>query len=229
MFKCVRLSVPVMVDDDSRWYPEKIWAGEFAGKYSKPSIDFLFSDECDLSSMDKSSITIAEIGIWKGGTSFQLAKFLDGKGELHLFDYQDIVDETAKNLNDVGFSNIVSWGSSYKYLDSYNWTLMKLMERSTEPIFDFIYMDGAHTWAIDALTFFLCDKLLKPGGYLDFDDYHWTLRNSSLDPLKIPETALLYTDEQIDSKQVKLIVDLLVKRNDGYKQVIENRIYQKIA
>lgn len=79
----------------------------------------------------------------------------------------------------------------HKFNDSYNWNLIKLFKSSGfQPIFDYCFLDGAHTFAIDALSFFLVDKLLKVGGYVDFDDYGWRLRNSSLDPEKIPEISM---------------------------------------
>ena len=39
------------------------------------------------------------------------------------------------------------------------------------PIFDYVFIDGAHTWMLDALAFLLVDRLLRVGGYVDFDDY----------------------------------------------------------
>jgi hypothetical protein len=36
-------------------------------------------------------LNFAEIGVDKGDTSLELARFLNGKGTLHLFDYEDIV------------------------------------------------------------------------------------------------------------------------------------------
>lgn len=210
-----------------KWYPEKINAGNFGGEFNHQTISFLNSSRCNLPS-EASNVEIAEIGCWLGGTSVQFAKFLNGSGTLHLFDYEDKVHAVEAHLVRAGHSNIKSWGSTYKYLDSYNWSLKNLIENSEQRTrFDYVYLDGAHSWAIDALTFFLCDLLLKPGGYIDFDDYDWRMRNSSLDPAKIPETAELYTDEQIDSQQVKLIVDLLVKSNPNYEEILPNKIYRK--
>ena len=89
---------------------------------------------------------------------------------------------------------------------------MQLLEEHRGPIFDYVFVDGAHTWAHDALAFLLVDRLLRPGGYVDFDDYTWTLRNSpSMNPAVFPEVERLYTDDQIDTAQVALVVDLLVK------------------
>jgi hypothetical protein len=69
------------------------------------------------------------------------------------------------------------------------------MECNATPIFDYCFLDGAHTFSIDALNFFLCDKLTRIGGFIDFDDYNWTLRGSSLDPSKVPEIGEQYTAE----------------------------------
>lgn len=86
--------------------------------------------------------------------------------------------EVKQKLNEAGFFNVIAHGNSRKTMDSYNWSLMKLLQVRREPFFDYVFIDGAHVWAIDALTFFLVDRLLKPGGYIDFDDYDWTIRNS---------------------------------------------------
>ncbi len=211
---------------ENRWYPEQIIAGNFGGAYAKDTVDFLSKT---MQQSPDNEFVIAEIGIWKGATSIQFARLLNGAGQLHLFDYEDNVNSVCNSLKAAGFDNVTPWPSSYKYLDSYNWSLMKILRESAEPLFDYIYIDGAHTWAIDALTFFLGDLLLKPGGHIDFDDYNWKLRNSSLDPRNVPETAQLYTDEQIDEPQVKLVVDILVRRNPKYQEVIPNKIFRKIG
>ncbi|WP_196771614.1 class I SAM-dependent methyltransferase [Mycobacterium colombiense] len=171
---------------------------------------------------------IAEVGIYKGHTSLGLAEFLGGEGELHLFDYEDRVAEVERKIRAAGYSNVRAFGSSYKLLDSYNWSLGKVLEANAEPLYDYVFIDGAHTWAVDALTSFLVDQLLKPGGYIDFDDYEWTLGNSpSLKPSSFPLTGKLYTDEQITAKQVRMVIDLTVRRNPRYREVVSNKIFQK--
>ena len=111
---------------------------------------------------------------------------------------------------------------------SYNWQLAKLVAANDGPIFDYIFLDGAHTFAVDALTFFLCDKLLKIGGYIDFDDYNWTLRASpSLRPERFPLTAKLYTREQIDTPQVKMIIDLLVRKGADTPRLFKARYSER--
>ncbi|MEA5446508.1 class I SAM-dependent methyltransferase [Gammaproteobacteria bacterium AB-CW1] len=209
------------------WYPERILAGEFGEKFNSTTIKFIEQHSGLMDVPDKSVLRFAEIGIWKGGTSYQLARLLNDKGELYLFDYQEKVDFVSQRLAESGFRKVRGFGSSQRYLDSYNWALGQLLENHPYPIFDYVYLDGAHTWAVDALTFFLADKLLKPGGFFDFDDYGWRLRGSSLDPEKVPETSEMYTDEQIDAKQVKLIVERLVRPSGRYTEVVKNKIFRK--
>lgn len=160
----------------------------------------------------------------------EFAKFLNGEGELHLFDYEDRVRSVAIALEHAGFRNVRVFGSSYKLLDSYNWSLAKLLEKNAGPIYDYVFIDGAHSWAVDALTAFLADRMLKVGGYLDFDDYDWTFGASpSCNPSVFPLTRKLYTAEQIESKQVKMIVDLIIRRDPRYQEVVANKIFQKLA
>ena len=133
------------------------------------TMEFLASTDCR---------TIAEIGVDQGATSEAILGWLDGRGVLHLFDFDDRLSSVAERLRGKGLTNFVTHGNSRRMLDSYNWSLMTLLQDSPAPFFDYIYLDGAHTWAVDALAFFLVDLLLKPGGYIDFDDYYWTIDGS---------------------------------------------------
>jgi predicted O-methyltransferase YrrM len=173
---------------------------------------------------------IAELGVYKGHTSLEFARFLDGEGELHLFDYEDRVTDVANTLAIAGFSNFRVFGSSYRLLDSYNWSLARLLQENKAPIYDYVFLDGAHTWAVDALTAFLADSLLKVGGYLDLDDYYWTLKASpSLNARVFPLTGKLYTDDQMAAEQVRMIVDLVIRRTGRYRELVPNKIFQKTA
>ena len=171
---------------------------------------------------------IAEIGIYRGMTSERLAEYLGGEGELHLFDFDDVVEPVAARLKAAGFDNVSAHGNSRKLLDSYNWSLMKLLREHEDPIFDYVFLDGAHTWGVDGFAFFLIDRLLRPGGYLDLDDYGWSLgRSPTMRPTVLPITAELYTDEQIEARQVALVVDLLIRRDERYEEVVPQRIFRK--
>lgn len=173
---------------------------------------------------------IAEIGIYRGHTSMEFARYLNNSGELHLYDYTDRAKAVHDEIKRAGFNNVQTFGCSYKLLDSYNWPLAKQVEKHSEPIYDYVFIDGAHTFAVDALAFVLVDRLLKVGGHVDFDDYDWTLEISpALNPSVFPLTRRLYTPEQIKAQQVRMIMDLLVRRDPRYREVVPNKIFQKIA
>ena len=203
-------------------YPESV-AGE--NHHNRITIDFIRQV---YASRERDTLCVAEIGVHKGATSREIAKFLDNKGALHLYDFEHKCAEVATSLKEQGFHNVRHYGNSMKTLDSYNWQLMKRLEESDSLIYDFVYLDGSHTWAIDALSFFLIDLLLKPGGFIDFDDYGWSLAKSpSLNPTIFPETATMYTEEQINQAQVKMIIELIVRRDVRYEEVVKNKIFRK--
>lgn len=62
--------------------------------------------------------------------------------------------------------------------DSYVWWLRRRLRDQLamgriEPAYDFVFLDGAHTWDTDALAFCLVDRLLAPDGWILFDDMDW--------------------------------------------------------
>ncbi|HWK27406.1 MAG TPA: class I SAM-dependent methyltransferase [Solirubrobacter sp.] len=174
---------------------------------------------------------VAEIGIYQGATSEGLARLLaERDGELHLFDFQDRVDEVAGRLSGPGFCRVVAHGNSRKVMDSYNWALGQLLTQPDPPRFDYVFIDGAHLWGIDALTFFLADRLLKVGGHMDFDDYDWSLaRSATMNPDVLPATAALHTPEQIEAPQVAMVVDVLVRTDPRYVEVLADKAFRKVA
>lgn len=179
---------------------------------------------------DTSPLTFAEIGVDKGDTSLELAHFLNGRGTLHLFDYENVASKVKDRLAAKGLNNTVVHGCSRCSHDSYNWNLMRLLRDSTELRFDYVFLDGAHTWEIDGLAFFLCDILLKKNGFIDFDDYDWCHASSpTCNPTSYPSIAKMYTMEQISTPNVALVVDLLVRRSGRYKEILRNKIFMRIA
>jgi predicted O-methyltransferase YrrM len=170
----------------------------------------------------------AEIGVYLGATAEAVAEVLGGEGELHLLDFADRVEPVASRLRARGFENVVAHANSRRALDSYNWSLMKLLRDGRAGSFDYVFLDGAHTWAHDALAFLLVDRLLAPGGHVDFDDYGWTLaRSPSMSPEAFAPTRRLYSDEQIETPQVALVVDLLVRPDPRYEEVVPDKLFRK--
>lgn len=175
-------------------------------------------------------LTFAEIGVDKGDTSLELARYLNGRGTLHLFDFEDVALRVRDRLAAQGLENVVVHGCSRCSHDSYNWNLMRLLRDTPELRFDYVYLDGAHTWEIDGLAFFLCDMLLRPNGFIDFDDYHWSHAASpTCNPESFPGITRMYTAEQIATPQVALVVDLLVRRSGRYREVLRDKVFMRTA
>lgn len=181
----------------------------------------------------------AEVGIYEGDTVSAVAKAMV-PGTIHLFDYEDQVEAVAKRLrSEYGETHqIVKHPCSRKHLDSYNWPLMKMLREGAEKYpLEYVYLDGAHVWLVDALAFLLLDHFIVPGGYIEIDDYNWN-HARSLARLKKQERMELYekisgncsrnyTEEQIKTCQVGLVIDLLVRPNPNYIEIVPNRLFRK--
>lgn len=103
---------------------------------------------------------------------------------------------------------------------SYIWELMRMIEEQTvgdrcTPIFDFCYIDGAHTWKDDGFAFMLVDKLLNPGGWILFDDINWTYSKSPT--LANKEWVKKLPEIERTTPQVKKVFDLLVRQHPDYR------------
>jgi len=99
---------------------------------------------------------------------------------------------------------------------SYNWELMKMIEKRTadpagQPLFDFCFVDGAHTLEADGLAFFLVEKLLKPGGWLLFDDLWWTFASSQ--SMRNTDLVKNMPEDERATQQVAKVFELLVQQH----------------
>lgn len=201
------------------WYPTKLNVGDIGTRATYDFMKSVFSPT--------QHITYAEFGIYRADTAKNVCELFPN-ATMHLFDFTSAVEAAEGKLARYPNRKFF-YGNTQKYNDSYNWSLMKLIRANPVPIFDYCFLDGAHTLAVDGLTFFLCDRLLRVGGYMDFDDYHWRLHGSSMDPSKVPEIADQYTKEQIETSQVAMIVDDLVKRDPRYIEMVPDKIYRKVS
>jgi len=183
-----------------------------------------------------------EIGIGDGVTTRKVCEILHPGAVVHIYDRNvrvpsrgnsfetkppDVFDKLVEDFPDI---QLRAFWSSTRRLDSYCWQLGKVLEEYRSPIYDYVYLDGSHTWTFDALAFLLVDRLLKVGGQIEFDDYAWTLSRSRVfRPKRYRRTRYDYTKEQITTQQVAMVVDLLVKTDPRYTELIPNRLYQKHA
>lgn len=161
---------------------------------------------------------VLELGIMHGVSTCYIADTLRDLGGGHVTSLdldlsRDNKPDAETLLKQLGLMEMVTIR-----LDptSYVWTLMKMLEEDPAPRYDLCYLDGAHDWFADGFAFFLVDKILRPGGWLVFDDISWSFATSP---------ALAATDrvqemplEQRNTQQVRKVYDLLVKTHPSYAE-----------
>jgi predicted O-methyltransferase YrrM len=109
---------------------------------------------------------------------------------------------------------------------SYTWWLGQQIQAHSQgqicqPQFDFVYIDGAHNWTIDGFSFFLVEKLLRPGGWILLDDMAWSYGagSSSFGPGQGPDALGLSPSER-SVPHVKLLFDLLVAQHPAFRNFL---------
>jgi len=159
---------------------------------------------------------ILELGFRYGVSTCYMAATLDelGGGHITTIDLEIVRDQSPNIEELLRKCQLTKYVDVFYEPSSYNWRLMKFLEQDPSPRFDFCYLDGAHDWFVDGFAFFLVDKLLRPGGWIIFDDLDWTygqspaLKNS-------PKVKNMPAEEQT-TPQVRRVYDLLAKTHPGY-------------
>lgn len=161
-----------------------------------------------------------ELGFYHGKSSVLIASIFEEIGEGHLttFDLESARKRDpniVQLLSDYNLSHRVSPVFCER---SYTWELAKIMQDTKKPIYDFCYLDGAHTWDSTGFGFFLIDMLLKPGGIIIFDDINWTINKSpaykkALSEGKDPYAQ--YSDDEKNAPAVRMVLEELVSTR-GY-------------
>ena len=171
--------------------------------------------------IDNNCKNILELGFEHGVSTCYLAAALDeiGDGSITTIDLEDARD-VRPNIeilfDQIKLSRFVK---IYYEPTSYIWRLMRLIEQNPDPAFDLCYLDGAHTWFVDGFAFFLVDKLLKPGGWIIFDDLDWTFKTSP--ELKKSKMVKIMPTEEKETPQIRKVYELLVKPHPGYGEFME--------
>jgi len=102
---------------------------------------------------------------------------------------------------------------------SFTWDLMRLLDQQPLPKFDFVYIDGGHTWDVSGFCFLLVDRLMAPAGWVLFDDLDWSFASSpSLHDA--PFVRRLPEEERV-TPQVRKVFELLVQTHPDYTDVAE--------
>jgi predicted O-methyltransferase YrrM len=164
---------------------------------------------------------VLELGFAHGTSTAYIAAALDekGSGRLTTIDRPKAL-ERRPNLEELLQGLKLRRWVTPVVASSYNWELMRMLEEATRdettsPCLDLCFVDGAHSWETDGLAFLLVDRLLRPSGWIVFDDVNWTFAGSPA--LRESARVAAMAEEERVSAQVRKVIDLLVRPTPGYQ------------
>jgi predicted O-methyltransferase YrrM len=163
---------------------------------------------------------IIEIGFYHGKSSAYFAAILEDRGRGHLttIDFES-ARRRKPNLAQVLSALNLRHRVTPLYAErSYTWELAKMIRANPRPQFDLCYFDGGHTWDATGFGFVLVDLLLRPGGWIVFDDLKWTIDSAIPDMARVPNHWLACSPDERTTPAVQLVFDLLVPHL-GYTDV----------
>jgi predicted O-methyltransferase YrrM len=160
-------------------------------------------------------VNCLELGFYHGVSSAYIAGALHemGDGQLVTIDTvraKQLKPNIEELIRGLGLEDFVTY---YFEPSSYTWRLMKFLQDPDFEKFDFCYIDGGHTWDTTGFAYFLVSRLLKPGGWILFDDLNWTHQNPAV--RNTPRVKAMAEDER-SAAQVRLVYELLVKRDPQF-------------
>jgi predicted O-methyltransferase YrrM len=147
-----------------------------------------------------------ELGLAHGVGSVYIASALEANGRGHL---TSVDNESALERDPPASEVVERAGLSHRVSlviepTSYTWFLQRMVRQqlkdssTIDPLFDFVFIDGAHTWEVDGFAFLLVDKLLKPGGWILFDDLDWTVDDQHDPEVREVWELLVLTHQRYD-------------------------------
>lgn len=158
--------------------------------------------------------SILELGFFSGKSSAYLAAALADRGHGHLttIDFHHAlkrdpsIHEVLESLDLQDYVTVITTQRSY------TWELAKMMEQDPRPQFDLCYLDGGHTWDITGWGFVLVHFLLRPGGWIVFDDLDWTITDSLKKRRQDVKDSpwRRYSKDERDAAGVRMVWELIV-------------------
>ncbi len=153
--------------------------------------------------------------VWMSGAVQRL-----GEGKVIGVDLQQALTldpSAAQMLHRAGLSEF----AELHYDDfSYTWHLKRHLKEYHERPFDFVFIDGAHNWDTDGFAFYLVANMLKPGGWILFDDLNWSYATSP--SLKNTDRIRSMSSEYRIDCQVRAIWENLVLQDQRFGNFIED-------
>lgn len=177
--------------------------------------------------VDNSDIkSVLELGFAHGTASCYIAAALDESsgGRLVSVDLMEARDIFKPSIEDLlSRTKLAGLIEIHREMTGYNWFLHNEIRSSTVdniciPKYDLCIIDGPKNWTIDGAAFFLVDKLLKPNGWIIFDDYSWSYadaqRQGSNATDGIAHRSL--SEDEFNTPQIKEVFQLLVMQHPNY-------------
>jgi predicted O-methyltransferase YrrM len=154
---------------------------------------------------------ILEIGFFHGKSSAYFAAILEDLGRGHLV----TIDRATARQREPNIEHVLSTLDLTHRVTpiyserSYTWEMGKMIRSTPRPQFDLCYFDGEHTWDGTGFGFLLVDMLLRPGGWIIFDDLKWTIKAAIDDLAKAPRSWRACSEDERATAGVKMVFDLL--------------------
>ena len=174
--------------------------------------DFVIENECR---------DILELGFAHGKSSCYLGAAVEelGSGSVLTMDLERSRERSPNIETLLKQTGLNGWVQPVYATRSFTWELLKIIEAGTvdgrcRPRFDFCFLDAGHTWDVTGFAFFLVEKLLRPRGWLLFDDLTWTMARSK-NP-KVQEQAARLSEEEATTAQVEKVFTLLVETHSAF-------------
>lgn len=174
--------------------------------------------------LDNEIEDILEIGFHHGVSTCYLAAALAERGSGHIV----TLDHRSSRGKDPNLPQLLGEFGFAEYVTpvfaerSYTWELYRLLaepstDRSSRQRFDFMFHDADHTWDYTALAFLLGDVLLRPGGWMLFDDYTWTIQASES---AMNQERGTWPEAERRTPAVKEVFRLLIEPHTDYREPI---------
>jgi predicted O-methyltransferase YrrM len=155
---------------------------------------------------------VLEIGFYHGKSSAYFAAILEdlGRGHLVTIDRNNALQREPNIEHVLSELDLAHRVTPVYATRSYTWEMAKMIQAKPRPQFDLCYFDGGHTWDGTGFGCLLVDMLLRPGGWIVFDDLPWTLNAAMQGRGRIPRHWRTSSPDERAAPAVKLVFDLLV-------------------
>lgn len=166
---------------------------------------------------------VLEIGFHKGRSSCYIASVLEemGRGHLTTIDRRGALEHDPSIHDTLSRTGLAHRVTPIFAERSYTWELGRMIRSDPRPAFDLCYFDGGHTWDMTGFGLLLVDALLRPGGWIVFDDLDWSIEGSiARRPESRRKSFASYSEDERTAKPVRMVWETLAPHL-GYRELSE--------